>query len=82
MVTDRVIELKPCPFCGEQELLEYEVVDHGEGKRPLGFRFTAKVTCLGCFASCGTHGFHHDGESSKRAAFRAWNRRVGDSDGR
>ena len=73
-----MMELKPCPFCGEAKLLEYEVIDHGEEKRPLGLRFTARVTCLSCFGSCGTHGFRKDGETSKRAAFRAWNRRVGD----
>lgn len=69
-------ELKPCPFCGEQEMLKCEVIDHGEEKRPFGFRFTAKVTCLRCFGSCGSHGFQRESETSKRAAVRAWNRRV------
>ena len=72
--------LKPCPFCGEEKMLEYEVIDHGVEKRPFGFRFTAKVTCLNCFGSIGTHGFHRDTESSKRAVFRAWNRRFGEVD--
>lgn len=68
--------LKPCPFCGEQELLELEICDHGENKRNLGYRFTARVVCLSCFGQCGTHGFHKDGEIAKRAVSRAWNRRA------
>ena len=71
-------ELKQCPFCGETELLKLEITDHGIEKRPLGFRFTAKITCLNCFGSCGTHAFQHEGESAKRAVIRAWNRRVND----
>lgn len=69
-------ELKPCPFCGESELLKVEVIDHGEEKRPFGYRWTAKVVCLSCFASCGTHGFQHNEEDAKRMVKRAWNRRA------
>lgn len=66
-------ELKPCPFCGESEMLEVEAIDHGERKRPIGFRWTAKVVCLNCFASCGTQ---HNEENGKRMAIRAWNTRT------
>lgn len=69
-------ELKSCPFCGENELLEVEAIDHGEEKRPFGCRWTAKVVCLNCFASCGTHGFQHNEENGKRMAIRAWNTRT------
>lgn len=73
-------ELKPCPFCGEKELLEVETIDHGEEKRPLGFRWTAKVSCLNCSACCGTHGFQRNEEAGKRMAIRAWNRRADDGE--
>ena len=73
-------ELKPCPFCGG-EMLKIEVNDHGTEKRPFGFRFTAKVICLDCFASCGTHGFEHNEEAGKRMAVRAWNRRADNDNG-
>lgn len=69
-------KLLPCPFCGESELLEVEAIDHGHEKRPIGFRFTANVTCLSCFGSCGSHGFQRDEDAGKRAAVRAWNTRV------
>lgn len=71
------MELKRCPFCGGT-MLTLETKDHGEEKRPFGFRWTAKVTCLECFASCGTHGFQRNDENSRKAAIRAWNRRCGD----
>lgn len=71
-----MVELLPCPFCGESELLKVEAIDHGEEKRPFGFRWTAKVVCLNCFASCGTHGFQHNEENGKRMAIRAWNTRT------
>lgn len=69
-------ELKSCPFCGESELLKIEATDHGEEKRPFGFKWSAKVVCLNCFASCGTHGFQHDIEAGVRMAIRAWNTRT------
>lgn len=69
-------ELLPCPFCGESEMLQVEAIDHGEEKRPFGFRWTAKVVCLNCFASCETHGFQHNEENGKRMAIRAWNTRT------
>lgn len=42
-------ELLPCPFYGESELLEVETIDHGEEKRPFGFRWTAKNCLLELF---------------------------------
>ena len=72
--------MKSCPFCGECEMIEVEAIDHGEEKRPFGFRWTAKVVCLNCYASCGTHGFYQDEEEAKRMAIRAWDKRRGDAD--
>ena len=70
-------ELKRCPFCGS-EMLDVEVKEHTKENRPFGYRFTAKVICLECFASCGTHGFQRNEFDGKRMAIRAWNRRVND----
>lgn len=69
-------ELKPCPWCRKNDLLECEATEHGEEKRPHGCRWTAKVTCLRCSASINTHGFHWTEEEAKADAIEAWNRRV------
>lgn len=69
-------ELKPCPFCGEQMMFEVRARDHGEKARPYGYRWTAEVVCLRCFARACSHGFEGTEETAIRRATEAWNRRV------
>ena len=73
---DRDTFLKPCPFCGETELLKVELIEHDAERRPLGFRWTGHVVCLNCFAKCGTHGFNFDADSARKTTISAWNRRA------
>ena len=68
-------ELKACPFCGEKDLLEVETIDFGKEKRPFGYTWTARVDCLSCSGSCGTHGFEKTEEDARRVAIKSWNRR-------
>lgn len=68
-------ELKACPFCGEKDLLEVETIDFGKEKRPFGYTWTARVDCLNCSGSCGTHGFEKTEEDARRVAIKSWNRR-------
>lgn len=73
-------ELKPCPWCKKIDLLVCESTDHGEVKRPYGYRFTAKISCLRCAVSKNTHGFHQTAEEAVKDIVEAWNRRANDED--
>ena len=70
----RNVRLKPCPFCGEEKLLNIKTVDH---KYRPQCKFTGRVTCLMCFASAHTHGFEWTEDEAREEAIKAWNRRVG-----
>lgn len=61
-------ELKPCPFCGGKAEWYYH--------SPGGF-----ILCKKCKASTDIFELH-DEEICKEVAFEAWNRRVGDTDGK
>lgn len=61
-------ELKPCPFCGSDGLLERFSVRKG---------FEAFVVCTGCLVSMPTITYDTEEEAAK-AAIEAWNRRAED----
>lgn len=62
-----MIELKPCPFCGGEAMLDYEC--YGGGK--------SFVYCKSCRIS--TERFEISREyASDEKAIEAWNRRVSD----
>ena len=69
-------ELKPCPFCGNNNLLEVRIKDHGNINRPYGYRYTGEVTCLSCFASVVSHGFEATAEEAEQSVRQSWNRRT------
>lgn len=60
-------ELKPCPFCGEKEKLEYQSAASG------GY-----IWCIGCSAYGPTDERDRDQECDIDAAHEAWNKRAGD----
>ena len=66
-------ELKPCPFCGEQEYMERWEMAPFEKKHILegndGFFYG--VACISCDAASGS-------KLSEEEAITAWNRRVGE----
>ena len=59
-------ELKPCPFCGGEALIESFVVRKG---------FEACVVCCDCLVSMPTITFDTEEEAIDRAT-RDWNRRT------
>ena len=59
-------ELKPCPFCGGEALLEEFIVRKG---------FEACVVCTGCLVTMPTSTYD-ESEKAARKAIEAWNRRV------
>lgn len=63
-----MFELKPCPFCGGEALLE-------ESRARKGFE--ACVSCTGCLVMMPTITFDTQ-EDANEKAMRAWNRRIGD----
>ena len=65
--------LKPCPFCGKDDLLRVEAVKHES--RPA-FPYIGIVTCLNCFGRIMSHGFSETAEAAKEEAVIAWNRRA------
>lgn len=66
------MELKPCPFCGEDRMLDVQASER-DGRSDC--KYTAKVVCLNCFASACIHGFDWFEDEAKDKAVRAWNRR-------
>ena len=56
-----MIELKPCPFCGNADIT-------GATHKPVGSAEFYEVLCIECGARIR--------RSSKRKAVEAWNRRV------
>ena len=64
--------LKPCPFCGEETLLEIKSTEREDRKL---CKFKAKVTCLRCFATVQNHGFDWTEDEAIENAVNAWNRR-------
>lgn len=65
--------LKPCPFCGKQDMLEFRPIEHND--RP-SYKYIGQITCLNCFASIITHGFEMTEEEAKCSVMDAWNKRV------
>lgn len=61
------VELKPCPFCGGEDVSSFFHADRGMGE-------SWHVECLA--ESCGVGTCHHE---TNAEAIAAWNRRVGDS---
>lgn len=70
------IKLKPCPFCGSDNLEIYAT----ERKDRPKCVWTAEVVCLGCFGRAVNHGFDWTENEAKDKAIKAWNRRA-DKDG-
>lgn len=71
-------ELKPCPFCGEVKFIELDYIEHPVSKRPNGYRYVGKVSCVACGVVVTSSGFHESVESAYYAAVERWNRRVSD----
>ena len=72
-------ELKPCPFCGSDELTIGEKMYHGGAVEVQGMRFW-RVECLPCDARTGDC---FDGDAvlcgyldGRKMAIAAWNRRA------
>ena len=61
-------ELKPCPFCGSEALLDEFTVRKG---------FEACIVCTGCLADMPTITYDTE-EEARNAAIEAWNRRAND----
>lgn len=57
-----VVELKPCPFCGGEAAVRYEVPYRSENK---------SLPCIACSNCKGVMGYFRD----KAEAIEAWNRR-------
>ena len=66
------MKLKPCPFCGRDDVLRIKVVKHdGRPNLPyIGF-----VTCLNCFGRIMSHDFCETEELAQYNAIFAWNQR-------
>ena len=61
------IDIKPCPFCGCDEIIETE----GESYRWV------KMLCYGCGASCGdVRRLFADSEKTTKLVIAEWNKRV------
>lgn len=54
-----MVELKPCPFCGEKNVHHY--------REKLAIGHTYKVVCSNCYAEIY--------RADQKYAFEAWNRR-------
>ena len=75
------IELKPCPFCGESELVETSELHYGlyirrtagPGGSPEGTWEFYSVECNGCGCNCVLL----NGDTPQEAA-ELWNQRYGD----
>jgi Lar family restriction alleviation protein len=74
-MTDRKkMEIKPCPFCGSQDvdLIQNDIEDR-EG-------WPVSIGCMECGASCGFVYTKHNPNTNKEAAFfealEEWNMRV------
>lgn len=61
----RIEELKPCPFCGHDAVIEVFKVRKG---------YEATVQCTGCLANMPTITFDYEEEAEKEA-IKAWNSR-------
>lgn len=61
-------ELKPCPFCGWEAMLEQARVRKG---------YESSVVCCGCLVYMPTITYDTQ-EEADEAAIEAWNRRAGD----
>ena len=69
-----MIDLKPCPFCGSKG--NNIVIFTEERTDRTDCKFTSKITCLNCFASIHTHGFHWTYDDAQANVIQAWNRRI------
>lgn len=65
--------LKPCPFCGKNDLLRIKAIKHDHRST---FPYIGVVTCLNCFSRIMSHGFSETPEKAKKEAVIAWNRRA------
>lgn len=61
-------KLKPCPFCGSNEITPMKAYKDSE------VRHFPIVRCAGCFAEAS--GNNCDWSDSAKSAIEAWNRRI------
>lgn len=66
------IKLRPCPFCGSENLKIYTTERNDRPK----CAWRAEVVCLGCFGRATNHGFDWTEDKAKENAIKAWNRRA------
>jgi len=65
-------KLKPCPFCGNVELKDFDI--ETTGRQSLHIKNKVKSCSVHCW-KCGANGAI---ESSDKKAIEAWNKRSGE----
>ena len=69
------IELKPCPFCGSDDLRLDHSTSHGHGD--CGYE-DLRVICNDCISTRGLFNYGSPGLNDMELVMNQWNRRVGD----
>ena len=82
MVLERMNELKPCPFCGNEVNIEKIPLWYGNGRGYSGcYEFKIKCDNCGCTVhQPKTDSVYRSEEKARENAIKAWNRRVNDDE--